>query len=127
MSRARCDHAADGVRSLFSLSRMFASGIPFHLSRIVLLCYQPRVEGALPMEYVHTDLTLLGEADYLIFTFSSNFGALVCGGGGGEEHTLNPAPQTLHPKHILSSPSAPTSVRFWGQGFGVSSGVRVEV
>jgi hypothetical protein len=26
------------------------------------------------MEYVHTDLTLLGEADYLIFTFSSNFG-----------------------------------------------------
>ena len=35
---------------------------------------QPRVEGALPMEYVHTDLTLLGEADYLIFTFSSNFG-----------------------------------------------------
>ena len=43
---------------------------------------QPRVEGALPMEYVHTDLSLLGEADYLIFTFSSNFGwpaLLFCG------------------------------------------------
>jgi len=26
------------------------------------------------LRYVHTDLTLLGEADYLIFTFSSNFG-----------------------------------------------------
>ena len=35
---------------------------------------QPKVEGALPMEYVHTDLALLGECDYLIFTFSSNFG-----------------------------------------------------
>jgi hypothetical protein len=35
---------------------------------------QPRVDGAQPMDYVHTDLTLLGEADFLIFTFSSNFG-----------------------------------------------------
>eukprot|EP00281_Chroomonas_sp_CCMP1168_P011861 CAMPEP_0206279156 /NCGR_PEP_ID=MMETSP0047_2-20121206/37877_1 /ASSEMBLY_ACC=CAM_ASM_000192 /TAXON_ID=195065 /ORGANISM="Chroomonas mesostigmatica_cf, Strain CCMP1168" /LENGTH=609 /DNA_ID=CAMNT_0053709097 /DNA_START=189 /DNA_END=2019 /DNA_ORIENTATION=+ len=35
---------------------------------------QPQVEGALPMHYVHTDLALLGEADYLIMTVSSNFG-----------------------------------------------------
>mmetsp|Transcript_53139 Transcript_53139/g.125745 ORF Transcript_53139/g.125745 Transcript_53139/m.125745 type:complete len:221 (+) Transcript_53139:3-665(+) len=35
---------------------------------------QPRVEGAQPMDYVHTDLTLLGLADFLVFTFSSNFG-----------------------------------------------------
>lgn len=31
---------------------------------------QPRVEGALPMYYVHTDLALLAQADYLIMTAS---------------------------------------------------------
>ncbi len=35
---------------------------------------QPEVDGTLPMYYVHTDLSLLGEVDYLIMTVSSNFG-----------------------------------------------------
>ena len=34
---------------------------------------QPRVQGALPMHYVHTDLALLGQADYLIMTVSIGF------------------------------------------------------